>query len=285
VVKHSMMDLALIERLDQRSKNILAELRKNNNDWQQTSYSWLTQHFGFKVNNFPFAQLSQSLPLRILLKHADQGLQVEALLFGQAGFLDTPVGDEYYQVLQREYMILSGKYKLTCSKMKRSQWKFLRMRPANFPTQRIAQLAAIISCRKSFFTEILTEANYTKLKGALLVPTSSYWHHHYRFNVESKQRLEGLGDSGLDVLLINAVAPLLVAYGSYSGSPGIDKALELLYKIHPENNSITRLWRDEKVYAEHAFDSQGLIELYNSYCLKRKCLNCKIGASHLKPNA
>jgi Protein of unknown function (DUF2851) len=285
VIRHSMMDQTLVERLDRRSSTILADLGKNKGDWQQTAYSWVLRHFGFKVNNLPFAQLADSLPLKTLMKHADHLLQMEALLFGQAGFLEFDVGDAYYLELRHEYGVLARKYRLSGLRMKRSQWRFLRMRPANFPTVRIAQLAAMISFRKTLFSDVFVERDYSTLRKAFLTSVSSYWKSHYRFNLESKRTLDGLGESGLDVILINAVVPLLVAYGKHHGNPGIDRALELLCAIPSENNSILRLWREVGVDAQHAFDSQALVELYNSYCLKRKCLNCKIGARFLKPIA
>ena len=159
VVKRSMLDRTLMQRLEAKAAQVLEILNHHHGDWQQTAFILLARNFGFKVNSDPFMQLAQSLSYKTLLKHTDKPLQIEALIFGQAGFLDIAVGDEYYQLLRREYNVLSQKYSLSTRKLKRAQWRFLRLRPANFPTVRLAQFAALVAQEKNVFSKIFEIAD------------------------------------------------------------------------------------------------------------------------------
>jgi hypothetical protein len=284
ITRFSMLDKALTERLETKSLFVKELLKKNNNDWNEASYQLLAKNFGFKVNAEPFLQLTQNLPYRILLKHADNPLQVEALLFGVAAFLEGGMKDEYFSALQKEFKILSAKYQLETKKLNPAQWKFLRLRPANFPTIRIAQFAAMIIHSKIFFSKIIEAKDYKELKEIFKVDQTSYWHTHYRFGKKSKSSVYDLGLASIDNLIINSVAPLLVAYGIVRDETSyIDKAQEILQQMPAEANKIIRTWNDLNWKVKNAFDSQALIELYNNYCQQRNCLNCVIGASLIKP--
>ena len=286
LVKRSMLDRTLLQRLEAKAAQVVEILTQHNGDWQQTSFILLARNFGFKVNSDPFSQLAQSLPYKTILKHADKQIQIEALLFGQAGFLDMPIGDKYYQLLRREYSLLRQKYSLTARKLKRAQWRFLRLRPANFPTVRLAQFAALVVQEKDVISKIFEIADTLSLRALFSIRQSEYWQGHYQFNRKSKQAVAGLGDSSIDNILINTVAPLLVAYGKYNDEQGfIDRAVEMLHAIPSESNTITKSWGELGYVAQTAFDSQAMIELYNHYCQRRNCLNCTIGASLLKPNS
>ena len=286
VVRRSMLDRTLMQRLEDKAAQVVEILNQHHGDWQQTAFILLARNFGFKVNNEPFLQLAKSLSFKTLLKHTDKPIQIEALLFGQAGFLDIEVGDEYYLLLQREYHVLSKKYGLYGRRLKRAQWRFLRLRPANFPTIRLAQFAALIVQDKNIFSRIFDVADTPFFRALFSVRQSEYWQHHYQFNRKSKHAVAGLGDSSIDTILINTVAPLLVAYGKYNDQQTVvDRAVEMLRAIPPESNTITKSWSDLGYAALTAFDSQAMIELYNQYCQRRNCLNCTIGASLLKPNS
>ena len=286
LVKRSMLDRTLMQRLETKAAQIVEILNQHNGDWQQTSFILLARNFGFKVNSDPFSQLAQSLPYYMLLKHTDKPLQIEAFLFGQAGFLDVAVGDKYYQLLRREYTLLSQKYSLSTRKLKRAQWRFLRLRPANFPTVRLAQFAALVVREKNVFSKIFEIDDTQSLRTLFSTHQSEYWQSHYQFNRKSKQAVARLGDSSIDNILINTVAPLLVAYGKYNDEQGIiDRAVEMLHAIPSESNTITKSWGELGYPAQTAFDSQAMIELYNHYCQRRNCLHCSIGASLLKPNS
>jgi len=284
LTKISMLDKALMQRLETKAMQVEELLKNCNKDWDEVTYQFFAKNFGFKVNNEPFEQLAKSVPYKIILKHIDKPLQVEAILFGQAGFLDAEVGDEYYKLLQREYHILSKKYNQQSTKLKKSQWRFLRLRPANFPTVRLAQLGALLQ-QKNLLSKILEIEDYKSISQLFSSSPSPYWQHHYQFNKKSEQGVAGLGNFSVENLIINSVVPLLVAYGrTMDDHSFLEKATNLLLQIPGEKNAITRTWSDLGFASKTAFDSQGLIELHNNFCLRRNCLNCNIGAHLLKPN-
>ena len=286
LIRISMLDKALIQRLEMKAVQVTEILKQNNNDWQETAYQVVARNFGFKINSEPFLQLAQVLPYKILLKHADKPVQVEGLLFGLAGLLDVPVGDEYYQLLRREYNLLSQKYALSSRKLKKTQWRFLRLRPANFPTVRMAQFAALVIHRKNIFSKMFEIEDFHPLRRLFSTLQSEYWQNHYMFNRKSQQNVAELGDDSIDNILINSVAPLLVANGKHlDQQPLVDRAVQILQQVPAENNAIIRIWKKLGYVPKTAFDSQAMIELYNNFCQRRNCLNCAIGASLLKPRS
>jgi hypothetical protein len=281
IKKFSMIEKALVERLENKALLIHELLKKNENDWEQTTFHVLCKNFGFKINSPAFERLAEVIPQKILLKH-NQGLQVEALLFGQAGFLDDKKYDSYFTLLKREYDLLGKKYSLLESRMNRSQWKFLRLRPANFPTIRIAQLAALIVNQKNIFSKIVDATSYKDLMTMFSVTQSDYWRNHYRFDYSTDEKIAALGESSVHNILINSVIPLLVAYGKARDDQAfVDRAIGFLQQIPPEQNVIITRWKKQEVRAASAGDSQGLIELFNNYCMKKRCLDCNIGFSIL----
>jgi hypothetical protein len=283
IVLLSMMDAALAQRLETKAESILAMVRKNQNDWEQTAYELLAKNFGFKVNAEPFQQLAQCLPLKHLQKHSDSAVQVEAMLFGQAGFLELEMGDDYYQLLRREYTLLRNKFSFSMG-VKKSQWKFLRLRPANFPTIRLAQFAQVICSVKNIFTTILEAQSKKQLRSVVSKLQSPYWTSHYQFNKKSNATISAIGEISVDNIVINTVAPLLAAYGQFTGNQLLlDKATTILMEVKPETNSIIKKWNALEVKPLHAHDSQALIELYTSFCVPKNCLTCRIGNSIIRP--
>ena len=284
IIKHSMIDKALMRRLETKAKQIAAILEQNTGDWEETTYQLLASNFGFKINKEPFEQLAKSLPYKVIQKQRDKLIQVEALLFGQAGFLLAKSKDEYLTSLFNEYQFLGKKYELFNYQLHPTQWKFLRLRPANFPTIRIAQLATLLATNKNIFSTLLELQDYKSLVRFFEIHPSVYWQHHYRFGKKSKAKVSDFGESSRDIIIINTVVPLLVAYGqSRDDWSVVERAVTILQSIPTEKNRITRLWRELGYVSKTAFDSQGLIELYNNYCQRRECLNCAIGSVILKP--
>ncbi len=280
IIRLSMMDKALLTRLESKSKQVSLILRKNHNDWQETCYQLLARNFGFKINAEPFQQLAQLLPYRVLRKHADKLLHLEALLFGQAGFLEDDLEDEYYKLLKREYNLLRQKYKLSDRRLNKAQWKFLRLRPANFPTIRLAQFASLLYQRTSLFSTVLEMDDFPTLVSAFSIEQSEYWTNHYMFFKKAKDNVSFIGDSSISNIIINTVVPLLVAYGkSKDEQVYIDRAITILQQAPSESNAIIMQWKTLGLKSKTAFDSQALIELQNNYCSKRRCLDCNIGAS------
>jgi hypothetical protein len=284
IVRTSTIERALIKRLESKSKVIAETLKKNNNDWEETTYQVLGKNFGFKVNAEPFEKLVQIVSYKTILKHADKLQQVEALLLGAAGLINKR-NDEYSELIAKEFNLLGTKYSLHEKQLHKSQWRFLRLRPANFPTIRIAQFASFLCGQKHLFSAIIATESARELKQLLDVTQSVYWQKHYQLGKPAAKIIAGLGESAMENIIINTVAPLLAAYSKQKDEPlWMERAVDFLSSIPPENNSITRLWQSIDWKAKSAFDSQGLIELKNNYCAKRLCLHCTIGTSILKPS-
>lgn len=284
VTRHSMIDKAAMIRLEEKSKQVLKLLETNQGDWEETAYQLLAAGFGFKVNKDPFLQLAKALPYKLVRKHRTKVEQVEALLFGQAGFLMAKTKDEYLTQLYNEFEFLSKKYSLAQTQLHPSQWKFLRLRPANFPSLRIAQFAGLLSVKENIFSALLEMENYKDLESLFRVQTTHYWKDHYRFNKRVQGVIPEMGADSREVLLINTVIPILIAYGqSRDDWSYVDRAVEFLQQIPAEKNKIIRTWQQLNCVATNAFETQGLIELYNNYCQRRACLNCTIGSAILKP--
>ncbi|HZL10378.1 MAG TPA: DUF2851 family protein [Prolixibacteraceae bacterium] len=269
----------MIERLESKTDDILTILQQNKNNWNETFYQLLARNFGMKTNALPFELLARSLPLTILSKHKNDLFQIEALLFGQSGLLnETLLGDDYFLSLRKEYSYLYKKYGL--SGIESHLWKFMRLRPINFPTIRIAQLAMLIHHSSFLFSKILGTENLEDLRNLFDVSASVYWDTHYRFNkISEKNRHKTLGDTAFNNLVINTIVPLLFVYGDQHQDQAMkDRALLLLEKLAPESNQIIRKWNDLGIDCRTAFETQALLQLKNKYCNNKKCLNCQLGA-------
>jgi hypothetical protein len=274
-----MIERTVLQRLESKAGIIKTLLAKNGNDWEGVFYIHLMKNFGFKVNAEPMLQLAEGLPYKLLLKHIDKPQQVEALLFGQAGFLDEAGEDEYTTVLKREYRILGGKYKLADRRLNAVQWRFLRMRPANFPTIRLAQIASLLTAQRNLFSRLVECVAYGDLVKLFKVDTSGYWRNHYQLGKKSKSIVSVIGKASIENIMINTVAPLLTAYGQFHDEQiFFDRTQEILQYIPSEDNKIVREWSTLGHQVSSAYDSQGLIELYNEFCMKRRCLDCAVGA-------
>ncbi len=280
LVRHWLNSL-LIERLQAKTESILKIFSETGNDWEETFYRVLSRYFGFRVNTEPFEMLASSLPFKLIRKHSDNLFQIEALLFGTAGLLEPglfkeAVGDEYFRNLMKEYTILSAKYSL--QPMHGWLWKFSRLRPSNFPTVRLSQLAAMLSITGGLFSKVLEAHDIAQVKDLLEVSASGYWDDHFVFGKKSRNYTKKTGTQAADILLINAVIPLIFVYGkSRDCQDIIEKALELIEGIAPEENIIITEWKEAGIIPDSAFYSQALIQLRNEYCKKRKCLQCRIG--------
>lgn len=273
----------LIERLQMKSEAVMKIWTATGNDWDETFYRVLSRYFGFRVNTEPFEMLATALPFRIIRKHADNRLQIEALLFGSAGMLEeglfkNALADQYYIDLIREYKVLSAKYSLR--PIHGWLWKFCRLRPVNFPTVRLSQLAALLSTAGGLFSRTLVSGEVSQLKDLFGVSASPYWDNHYIFGKESRRSGKHTGDQATDILLINAVIPMIFIYGrTHDDRKLCDRALDLLAGIDPEKNSVIRDWTLAGVVPESAFFTQALLQLTDEYCRKRRCLDCRIGSS------
>ena len=280
LVRHWLNSL-VIERLQAKAESIIKIFTETCHDWDETFYRLITRYFGFRVNTEPFEMLASALPFRIIRKHSDNIFQIEALLFGTAGLLETglfkeALSDDYYLDLIKEYTILSAKYSL--QPLHGWMWKFSRLRPSNFPTVRLSQLAAMLSVSGGIFSKVIEVDDVEKIRKLFEVKASGYWEDHFVFGRKSRKIIKNAGSQAADILFINAVIPIIFVYGrSRDNQEIIDRALSFLENISPEENIIISEWKEAGIIAESAFYSQALIQLRNEYCKKRKCLNCRIG--------
>lgn len=266
------------ERLHGKVERIHKLLDSFNGSWEDVCYVTLARNFGFGINNDAFERLARRTPLRLLGKHSDSVLQIEALLFGQAGMLDAqkPGMDSYYNQLCTEYAFLSNKFQLT--PMEKESWKLFRIRPQNFPYRRIAMLAQFIEGGFRMMNRILEAEGEKEMRALFEVELSGYWTKHYTFGKPNERATATLSRSSIDIILINTVAPLLYAYGELTGNYEMtDKAIKLLEDLRAESNSIVSHFVAYGIDCPDALTSQALVQLKREYCDARKCIYCKIG--------
>jgi len=266
----------MIERLEEKVQPIILSLEENQNNWEETFYQSIAAAFGAKVNAEPFRLLARSLPVKILAKHKSSLFQLEALLFGVAGFLDEKFSDEYPNKLKKEFDFLKKRHQLP--PIKKHIWKFLRLRPANFPTIRIAQFAQLVYNSIHLLSKIVESGNAKSLFQLFDCETSEYWLDHYRFDKISAKKKKRLGEDAIELILINTVAPFLFVYGKLHDDENlVSRTLKLLEEIPAEKNNIISHWKQTGVETKSAFDSQALLQLKNVYCKNFRCLECAIG--------
>ena len=266
------------ERLHGKVQRVRDILDMYNGSWEDVCYITLARNFGFGINNEAFERLARRTPLRLLHKHSDSLLQVEALLFGQAGLLDSSAmgADDYYKHLCSEYAFLANKFSLR--PMESEAWKMFRIRPQNFPLRRIAMLAQYIEGGFNLMSKILDANGEKELRKLFQVELTGYWNNHFSFGKPNEKPAPALSDKSIDIVLINTVATLYYAYGEITGDYALtDKAIELLESLKPESNSIVKTFVVAGIDCDSALTSQALIELKRSYCDARKCIFCKIG--------
>lgn len=266
------------ERLHGKVERIHQLLDSFNGSWEDVCYVTLARNFGFGINNDAFERLARRTPLRLLGKHSDSVLQIEALLFGQAGMLDAqkPGMDSYYNQLCTEYAFLSNKFQL--APMEKESWKLFRIRPQNFPYRRIAMLAQFIEGGFRMMNRILEAEGEKEMRALFEVELSGYWTKHYTFGKPNERATATLSRSSIDIILINTVAPLLYAYGELTGNYEMtDKAIKLLEDLRAESNSIVSHFVAYGIDCPDALTSQALVQLKREYCDARKCIYCKIG--------
>jgi len=280
IILQSWKERLLAERLIRKSAIVEKFLDQNNQHWEETFWWMLARNFGIKINADAFEAMARTIPINILAKHKNQIHQLEAFLLGQANLLNENFSEDYPIMLKREYEFYKTKYKLNDQNY---SVFFLRMRPGNFPTIRLAQLAMLVHNSEHLFSKIKETDSLHDVKNWLDVTANDYWHYHYRFDEPSAFKKKNLGASMVDNILINTVCTVLFAYGHFNNEQKFkDKALKWLEEITAESNSITKGFQKLGLENKNAHDSQALIELKNEYCAKKRCLDCAIGNALLK---
>ena len=278
---HSWMTALQMERFEQKATLLNERLKRCQGNWEDAFFITLARNFGFGLNGDAFETWAHRLPFRAVDKHRNDLFQIEAIFFGQAGMLEDSDGDGYYLRLKKEYTYLQHKFGLI--PMDASLWRFLRLRPANFPHIRIAQLACLYHRAYGLLSRIMETETLQGVRDILKGGTSEYWLTHYTFGGSSPSRPKTLSNTSLDLLIINTVVTFLYAYGLHKGNRVLcARAGSFLEELKAENNYITRMWEQCGMKASNAADSQALIQLKKEYCDKKKCLYCRIGYEYLK---
>lgn len=278
---HSWMTALQMERFEQKATLLNERLKRCQGNWEDAFFITLARNFGFGLNGDAFETWAHRLPFRAVDKHRNDLFQIEAIFFGQAGILEDSDGDGYYLRLKKEYTYLQHKFGLI--PMDASLWRFLRLRPANFPHIRIAQLACLYHRAYGLLSRIMETETLQGVRDILKGGTSEYWLTHYTFGGSSPSRPKTLSNTSLDLLIINTVVTFLYAYGLHKGNRVLcARAGSFLEELKAENNYITRMWEQCGMKVSNAADSQALIQLKKEYCDKKKCLYCRIGYEYLK---
>jgi hypothetical protein len=283
-IKIDMWKHALtVERLEIKSHQIAELCVQNNHNWEETFYVLLAKYFGSTINAEPMTMLARSLPLHVIYKNQHSKTAIDALLFGVAGFLKGTYEDQYYIDIKREWDFLSKKYDL--SSMNVSVWKFGRLRPPNFPTVRIAQLASILARHQGLFSKIIASNDNLSLRQLFTGSPQHYWDSHYRFGQKGEPSHKDIAAGYIDILLINVVSPILYYYGNHISDDGfVTKAIDIIDNIKAEKNVIIKEWKELGIHSRTAYDSQALIQLKKNYCDAFRCMECKIGQEIMNTN-
>jgi hypothetical protein len=282
VVNHWLERLYL-ERLEGKYKIIEAQLHESKQNWEAVLFWQLTKNFGLKVNGDAFLSIAKSMDFSVIRKSQFDIRQLEALFFGQAKLLETEAQDRYISELKSLYKFLKNKFSLSSDGVLPVQ--FFRLRPPNFPTIRLAQLAMLYSRHLSLFSSIIEAKSLDQIHTILEGSTSQFWNTHYTFDKTSKTTPKKLTKSFINLLVINTIIPMKFAYNKFNHHSGQEDILEIMRKIPIEHNSIVDKFHTLYAFGKSSLDSQALIQLKQMYCSKNKCLQCAIGSALLNRNS
>lgn len=275
----SWKDYMLMERLSRKGADLLQQRHVPDGHWEEIYWRLLARYFGGKVNADAFEDMALRTPLKVIERHKHSIHQLEALLFGQCGLLKTPFEDPYPEMLRKEYLVLQRKHHLKPANI---PVHFLRMRPGNFPSVRLAQLAALLYKDTALFEQLLQCRDQRDYREFLTVTANDYWHHHYRFSEATQFQPKHTGQQFIDTLIINVACPALYSYGEETHQPSLsDKALQWLATLPAENNQVINGFERLGLKPESAADSQSFLHLKAVYCDQRRCLECRAGISLL----
>lgn len=288
---HSWMAALQTERLEQKTIAISQRAQQANGSWEQAFFITLARNYGFGINGDAFEEWARHIPLQAVGKHRDDLFQIEAIFFGQAGLLELEAVPERYQQaalnegyfarLRNEYKYLSHKFSL--QPMDWHRWRFLRLRPQNFPHIRLAQLANLYYQRRAGLSQLIDCRDMGSMANCLRTQVTPYWETHYTFGSESVRNAKHLSPNSISLLIINTCVPMLFAYGRHTLREELcDRAFDFLEQLKAEKNHIIRMWQECGLQVQTAGDSQALIQLKREYCDRRDCLRCRIGYEYLK---
>ena len=274
-ILENWLERLYLERLERKSLEINALLRASNNNWEAVFFKMLFKNFGLKVNGDAFFSVASSFEFSMIRKLHSNLLHIEALLYGQSGLLDVPHEDVYFRALIKEYDFLKQKFQLSTNGIVPVQ--FFRLRPQNFPTIRMSQLANLYHKSQNIFSKAIEIQTTSEAYKLFEIGVSNYWETHFTFSKVSKASNKKLSKAFIDLVLINTIVPIKFAYAKHLGKDANDGILKLIREIKPETNSIINKFKELKISADSAFKTQALLQLKNDYCFKNKCLSCAIG--------
>ena len=279
-VVSNWLERLYFERLERKSVLITEQLEKTNFDWEAVLFQLLARNFGLKVNADSFFEMATSIDFSIVRKEWSSQQNLESLFFGQLGMFNKKIDNQYFSELNKEYNYQCKKYKLDA--VSRNSVQYFRLRPMNFPTIRISQLAGLYSTHQNVFSKIMSFVTISEIYDLFEIATSEFWKTHYTFEKESPKRTKKLTKSFVDLLLINTIIPLKFVYLKHIGKLDESVILNLIQQLKPEKNSIIDTFDSLKIKSNNAFESQALLQLKNEYCAQQKCLQCAIGNNLLK---
>jgi len=263
------------ERLEEKSVLIDKLLNDSNNDYEAVLFKLLAKNFGLKTNAEAFLNFSNSVDFSVVRKVQNDAFKLQALFFGQTGFLEKKLEEKYVIDLKNEYDYLKHKFNL--KPIHNGQFQFFRMRPTNFPTIRIAQLASLYHKHQNLFSKLMSTSSVKELYLLFSLDLNDFWKTHYTFQKVSSKSVKRITNSFVDLLLINTIVPLKFKYLKSRGEVDETQLLALIQQLKSEKNSIISKFKELKISSKNAFESQALLQLKNNYCLKKRCLQCAIG--------
>ncbi|MEP6931080.1 MAG: DUF2851 family protein [Flavobacterium sp.] len=270
------------ERLERKSTFIFNLLEETNQDWEAVLFCLLAKNFGLNTNGNTFLQIAKSVPFSIIRKESFEAENLEALLFGSSGLLDAEKEDVYFTDLKIRYFYLLNKYQL--AKTYTDPLQFFKLRPDNFPTIRLSQLASLYHKHQNLFSKIIEVKSIKQVYELLRVSTALYWQDHYQFDKESPKKAKALSKSFIDLVILNTVIPLQFAFAEKRGELIFEDLIDFMNEVAPEKNSIIDKFESFGLISKSAFDTQVLLQLKNEYCNQKACLKCAIGMELLKNN-
>ncbi|MBO0592106.1 DUF2851 family protein [Cellulophaga sp. E16_2] len=276
------LDRLYFERLEDKSKLILKLLEDSKNNWEEVLFVMLLKNFGLKINGDAFLSLAQHVNIAVIRKIGGNTMQLESLLFGLSGLLDESNDDIFFKELKKEYQYVKLKFQCTGDGVLKPA--FFKLRPPNFPTIRLSQFSNLYSGQHNLFSKLIEATTLEEMYSIFSVDASVYWDTHYTFGKESKKSKKKLTKKFIDLLIINTVLPLKFCYAHHHGKPIDEVLIAIISDIKKEENTIIHKFDALKVSVSNAMESQSILQLYNEYCTKNKCLQCAVGNRLLKGN-
>jgi len=271
------------ERLERKSQWVFELLESSKNDWEQVLFAMLLKNFGLKINGASFLSLARALDFSTVRKLQSDTLALESVFYGMSHILDSEeIPDEYYIRLKKEYIYQRHKFALEEASVQKPE--FFQLRPPNFPTIRLSQLANLYTKRQNLFSRVIHASQLETLYELFDVSASAYWNDHFTFGKKSKKSIKRLTKSFIDLLIINTLLPLKFCYAQYQGKEANDEIIQIISQIKREENSIIFNFKNHGIAIENAKDSQAILQLYNEYCTQNKCLQCAVGTRILQGN-